>query len=91
MAGGTFKAKVSFEADINIVAKAKIEIDKFLIISRNANNNIEGLDINNSAANLIALIGFAKYVNLIALVFILKRPKYILIAANFFSYLLISF
>ena len=83
---------MGFEAEINIVKKAKVEVDKFLIASRNVNSNIEGLDINNSAAGLIVLIiKLAKYVNLIALVFILRRPGYILIAANFFSYLLISF
>ena len=83
---------MGFEAEINIIAKAEVGVDKFLIVSRGTNSNIEGLDINNSAAGLIALIiKLAKYVNLIALVFTLKRPKYILIAANFFSYLLISF
>ena len=56
MAGGTFKAKVGFEAKIGIIAKAEVEIGKFSTASRGANNNIEGLDINNSAAGLIALI-----------------------------------
>ena len=72
MAGEAFKAKVSFEAKINIITKAKVEVGKFLTASRNTNNNIESLDINNSAAGLIVLI------------FTLKRPEYILIVANFF-------
>ena len=70
---------MGFEAKIGIVAKAKVGVGKFLTASRGANSNIEGLDINNLAAGLIALV------------FALKRPKYILIVANFFSYLLISF
>ena len=53
----TFKAKVGFEAEINIIAKAKVEVDKFSTVSRNTNNNIEGFDINNLTTDLIALIG----------------------------------
>ena len=52
----TFKAKKGFKAEINIVAKAKVEVDKFSTVNRSTNSNIEGLDINNSAAGLIALI-----------------------------------
>ena len=48
---------MAFEAKIGIIAKAKVEVGKFSIISRNTNNNIEGLDINNLAAGLIVLIG----------------------------------
>ena len=54
--GGTFKAKKGFEAEISIIAKAKVEVDKFSTVSWGANSNIENLDINNSAANLIVLI-----------------------------------
>ena len=92
LAGRTFKAKVGFEAKINIITKAKVKVDKFSTAGRNTNSNIEGLNINNSAADLIALIiKLAKYVNLIVLIFILKRPGRILVVANFFSYLSISF
>ena len=83
---------MGFETKINIVAKAKIKISKILIVSRGTNSNIENLDINNSAAGLIALIiKLVKYVNLIVLIFILKRPGRVLIVTNFFSYLSISF
>ena len=48
--------------------------------------------ITKKGRNLIALItGLVEYEGLIALVFVLKRPGYILKVANFFSYLLISF
>ena len=79
LAGETFKARVGFGAEIDIIAEAEVEVDKFSTASRGADSNIEGLDINNSAAGLIALV------------FALKRPKYILIVANFFLYLSISF
>ena len=29
LAGGIFKTKVGFEAEISIIAKAKVEVDKF--------------------------------------------------------------
>ena len=60
MAGGVFKTKVGFEAEIGIIAKAKVGVGKFLTVSRNANNNIEGLDINNSAAGLIPSFNFSR-------------------------------
>ena len=44
LTGEIFKTKVGFEAKINIIAKAKIKIDKFLG-SRNANDNIKNVDI----------------------------------------------
>ena len=96
MAGEAFKAKVGFGAEIGIIAKAKVEVGKFSTVSRGANSNIEGLNsiilVTKKNKNLTTLIiKLAKYVNLIALVFVLKRPKYILIVTNFFSYLLISF
>ena len=47
---------MGFGAEIDIIAKAKVEVGKFSTASRNADGNIEGLDINNSAAGLIALI-----------------------------------
>ena len=47
---------MGFTAEIGIIAKAKVEVDKFSTASRGTNNNIEGLDINNLAAGLIALI-----------------------------------
>ena len=53
MAGGTFKARVGFEAK----TEAEVEVSKFSTASWGANSNIENLDINNSAAGLIALIG----------------------------------
>ena len=81
----TFKAKVGFEAKIGIIAKAKVEVDKFSTASRNANNNIEGLDINNSAAGLIALIGLTILPDLI-----LPGRKVVVIAIRF-SYFFISF
>ena len=65
MTGGAFKARVSFEAEINIIAKAKVGVGKFLTVSRSANSNIEGLDINNSTAGLIALINLTTLPNLI--------------------------
>ena len=90
LTGEAFKARVGFEAEIGIVARA--QVGKFSTASRGANSNIEGLDINNSAAGLIALITeLAKYVGLIVLVFTLKRPGRILVVTNFFSYLSISF
>ena len=46
--GEAFKARVGFGAEIGIIAKAKVGIES-------ANSNIKGLDINNSAAGLIAL------------------------------------
>ena len=70
---------MGFEAKINIIAKAEVGVGKSSTASRGANNNIEGLDINNLAAGLIVLV------------FALKRPEYILVVANFFSYLSISF
>ena len=84
MTGEAFKAKVGFEAKINIVAKAKVEVGKFSI-SRSANSNIEGLNINNSAAGLIALIGLTTLPNLILL------GRKIIVVAIRFSYFFISF
>ena len=49
---------MGFEAEIGIIAKAKVEVGKFSTASRGADGNIEGLDINNSAAGLIALNRF---------------------------------
>ena len=65
MAGETFKARVGFEAEINIVTKAKV--GKFSTVSRNTNSNIENLDINNLAAGLIALIRLTTLPGLIIL------------------------
>ena len=91
MANETFKAKVSFGAKIGIIAKAKVKIvakakvGKFSIVSRGANSNIEGLDINNPVADLIALIGLTILPGLI-----LSGRKVIVIAIRF-SYFFISF
>ena len=57
LAGGIFKTKVGFEAEINIIAKAKVEVDKFSTVSRNANNNIENVDI---ALNLLTFFTIFK-------------------------------
>ena len=54
MAGGVFNARVGFGAEIVIVAGAEIEVDKSSA-SRGADGNIEGLDVNDLAAGLIAL------------------------------------
>ena len=81
MAGETFKAKVSFEAKINIIAEAKV--GKFSTASRGTNNNIKGLDINNPAANLIVLIGLTTLP-------VLPGRKIVVIAIRF-SYFFISF
>ena len=67
----TFKAKVGFEAKIDIIAKAKVGIGKFLTASRNANNNIEGLDIKNFSR--IENVNIA--LNLLAFFTICKKPK----------------
>ena len=80
----TFKAKVGFEAKIGIIAKAKVEVDKFLTASRGTNNNIEGLDINNSAAGLIALY-------LTTLPGLVSLNRKIIVIAIRFSYFFISF
>ena len=53
MAGGIFNARVGFGVEIVMVAGAEIGVDKSA--SRGADGNIEGLDVNNSAAGLIAL------------------------------------
>ena len=50
-----FKTRVGFEAEINIIAKTKVGVGKSSTASWGANNNIKGLDINNSAAGLIVL------------------------------------
>ena len=47
---------MGFGAEISIIAKAKVEVGKFSTVSRSTNNNIEGFDINNLTAGLIALI-----------------------------------
>ena len=59
LAGETFKVKVGFKAKINIVAKAKVEVEvgKFLTASRNTNDNIENVDI---TFNLLAFFTFFK-------------------------------
>ena len=97
MTGEAFKAKVGFEAKINIVAKAKVgkfstasrgakvEVGKSSTANRGANSNIEGLDINNSAAGLIALIGLTILPNLV-----LPGRKIVVVAIRF-SYFFISF
>ena len=81
--GGTFKVRVGFEAEINIIAKA--EVGKFSIASRGADSNIEGLDINNLTAGLIALI------RLIILPGLMSPGRKIIVVAIRFSYFFISF
>ena len=94
---------MGFEAEINIAAKAKVEVDKFLTVSRGANNNIEGLDINNSTAALIVLINLTILLGLIILAdltfiekIVIKVIKVLLnrkiiVAAIRFSYIFINF
>ena len=48
---------MGFEAEIGIVAKAKVEVGKFSTASRGANSNIEGLDI---ALGLLAFFAIYK-------------------------------
>ena len=74
---------MGFEAKIGIIAEA--EVGKFSTVSRNTKNNIEGLDINNSAAGLIALIGLTILPNLV-----LPGRKIVVVAIRF-SYFFISF
>ena len=76
---------MGFEAEIDIIAKAKVEIAKFSTVSRNTNNNIEGLDINNSAAGLKVLIGLTTLPDLILL------GRKIIVVAIRFSYFFTSF
>ena len=76
---------MGFEAKINIIAKAKVEVGKFSTVSRNTNNNIEGFNINNSAAGLIALINLTTLSNLILL------NRKIVVIAIYFLYFFISF
>ena len=67
MANETFKVRVGFEAKTKakVEVKKKVEVDKFSTVSRGANNNIKGLDISNSAAGLIVLIGLIILTDLI--------------------------
>ena len=74
---------MGFEAKINIVAEAKI--NKFSTASRNAKNNIEGLDIGNSAAGLIALI------SLIILPDLMLPGRKVVVIAIRFSYFFYKF
>ena len=74
---------MGFGAEINIIAKAKV--GKFLTASRGANSNIEGLDISNSAADLIVLIGLTILPDLV-----LPGRRVIVIAIRF-SYFFINF
>ena len=76
---------MGFKAEISIIAKAKVEVSKFITASWGANNNIENLDINNLAANLIVLINLTTLSNLILL-----GRKVIVIAIRFL-YFFISF
>ena len=94
MTGGTFKARVGFGAEINMAAKAKIEVGvgKFLTASRGINSNIEGLDVNNLAAGLIALIGLTTLQGLIILTDLtVTSGRRVIVAAICFSYFFISF
>ena len=92
---------MGFEAEINIVAKAKVKVDKFSTASRgakvgksstasrNANNNIKGLDINNLTASLIILTDliFIEAVKTVTKVIkILLNRKIIVIAIRFLYY-----
>ena len=72
---------MGFEAEIDIIAKA--EVSKFSTASRGTNSNIKGLDINNPAAGLIALIGLTTLP-------VLPGRRVVVIAIRF-SYFFISF
>ena len=50
---------------IGTKTEAKVEVSKFSTASQGADGNIEGLDINNSAAGLIVLIGLIILTDLI--------------------------
>ena len=52
-----FEAEIGMAAKAKVEAKVKIKVGKFLTVIRGANNNIEGFNINNLPASLIALIG----------------------------------
>ena len=74
---------MGFGAKINVVAEAKV--GKFSTASRGTKNNIEGLDINNSAAGLIALTGLTTLPGLM-----LPDRKIVVVAIRF-SYFFINF
>ena len=88
---------MGFEAEINIIAEAevgkfstvsrgaKVEVGKSSTVNRGTNSNIEGLDINNSVAGLIALMGLTILPGLV-----LPGRRIVVIAIRF-SYFFISF
>ena len=74
---------MGFGAEIGMVAGAKV--GKSSTANRGADSNIEGLDVNDSAADLIALMG------LIILPGLVLPGRRVVVVAIRFSYFFISF